>query len=126
MQKWAGLPAGVPLFESIIVVENYPLDAALLDRGGNLLKIREAQVIEHSNFPLTLVVYPHSDMLLRIIYDRGRFDPDAVVRMLTHYVTLLKHMSENQQGLLADMKMTFSPEVDCLVSAFSGDLAGRA
>ena len=34
VQSWAGLPGGTPLYETIVVAENYDLNESLRDRGG--------------------------------------------------------------------------------------------
>ena len=83
VQKWSGLPAGTPLFESIVVIENYPLDASLLEQKNGLI-VEDVQAIEITNYPLTVTAVPHQGLKLLIAYDRGRFDDAGITRMLRH------------------------------------------
>ena len=54
VQRWSELPAGQPLFESILVFENYPVEASLLRRSRDL-QIEDVRSFEQTNYPLTVV-----------------------------------------------------------------------
>ena len=45
-------------------VENYPIDRALIDRGGSF-KLRDLRLHERTNFPLTILVLPGEELSLR-------------------------------------------------------------
>ena len=90
-RKWSEMPAGTPLFESIVVFENYPLDASLL-KPGNGLVIEDVRAVEVTNYPLTVTAVPHSDLRLMISYDRRRFEDAGITRMLHHLETILLSM----------------------------------
>ncbi|VVE03233.1 non-ribosomal peptide synthetase [Pandoraea terrigena] len=83
------------LFESIVVFENYPLDAALLgprDDGLRLsLLAREAQA--RNNYPLSLIVEQHDGLRLVLAYARARFDEDSVAALGERFVTLLETLT---------------------------------
>ncbi len=68
VQRWSGAAAGGPLFDSLIVFENYPVDPSL---GGLLgdLEIRDVRVAERSNYALTLAVVVREDFVLRLGFD---------------------------------------------------------
>lgn len=91
VQGWSEVPRGAPLFESLVVFENYLLDTALRSPGGEW-RNRKFQYIGQTNYPLTLVAYADAELLLRIEYDRCRFDDAVSERMLGHLSTLLEGM----------------------------------
>lgn len=93
INKWSEVPSGQPLFESIIVFENHPLDVALIEEAS--LKLRNAQYLERSNYPLAVVVVPEEQLQLIIIYDNTRFERVTISRMLGHLRTLLEGMASN-------------------------------
>jgi non-ribosomal peptide synthetase component F len=68
VQGWSDVPRGRPLFESLLVFENYPVDASLAERAGGL-GIEAGRILEQTNFPLTLMVAPGDELLLRADYD---------------------------------------------------------
>ncbi|MET0497199.1 MAG: non-ribosomal peptide synthase/polyketide synthase [Steroidobacteraceae bacterium] len=54
IQRWAG-SAGQGLFDTIVVFENYPIDATLRESAG-ALRIHGLQTLAGNNYPLTLRV----------------------------------------------------------------------
>src|SRR5215204_1261086 len=94
VQGWSDVPRGLPLFESLLVFENFPVDPALREEGKSL-RVIEAHYVNKNNYPLTLIAVPGAQLHLRMKYDRQRFDDLAVGRMLDHVRTLL-------EGIIAD------------------------
>ncbi|WP_272819497.1 condensation domain-containing protein, partial [Scytonema hofmannii] len=68
IQSLSDIPRGTSLFESIVVFENYPVDAdTLQDDGG--LTVADFRGIEHANYPLTVVAGPGEQLWLKVSYD---------------------------------------------------------
>ncbi|MES1244270.1 MAG: amino acid adenylation domain-containing protein [Acidobacteriota bacterium] len=96
VQAWSEVPRGRALFESILVFENYPIDAAMREAGGgeNGLGIVEVLSREQTNYPMTLDVSPAAELMLALNFDRSRFDDASVIRMLGHLESLLSGMAK--------------------------------
>jgi hypothetical protein len=91
IQGWSEVPCGVPLFESLLVFENYPVDKSLSDIGS--LSISSVQAIEKTNYPLTLVAFVNASQLeFKISYTLTRFEAVTITRMMGHLKTLLEGM----------------------------------
>jgi len=69
---WSEVPRGVPLFESIVVFENYPVDASL-NQGQSGIKIEGVDTVWRTNYPLTVMITPATEIAVQISYDCGRF-----------------------------------------------------
>ncbi len=114
IQGWSEVPAGVSLFESIVVFENYPIESALREpRSG--LKIAQVHLNERTNYPLALVVSPSSpssELLLKITFEAGRFETDTISRMLGHIQRLLEELIAHPEQKLAEW--TLLTEAECL------------
>ena len=109
IQGWSDIPTGQPLFESILVFENYQLNSKLQEQGGKW-ENREFRLLERTNFPLTVAGYLESELLLEIEYDRHRFDDATIARMLGHIQTLLEGMIANPESLLKDLPLLTAAE----------------
>ncbi len=107
VQKWSGIARGMPLFESIFVFENYPLDQALQHQEG--LNIVDVRTGERGNVPLTLLAVPGSQLRLQANYDPRRLDPEGVERLLGQLQTLLAQMAE-QPGKLSNLVLSTAAE----------------
>ncbi len=92
IQEWSAVPRSLPLFESILVFENYPVDDALREQQGSL-ELGKVQSFARTNYPLTVVATPGRALTLDMIYDRRRFDAATIERMLGQLRTLLEGMT---------------------------------
>ncbi len=73
---WSDVPRPMPLFESIFVFEGF---AGTAHEG----------VFQRTGYPLALVAGPDREMVLRIDYERERFEAGPVERLLGHLKSAL-------------------------------------
>lgn len=92
IQAAAGLAAGQRLFDTLVVVENYPLDPRLSFRPGGV-EIRDIRGTASAAFPLTLIAIPGAELTLRLRYDRRRFSTSTGERILGHVAAALARLS---------------------------------
>ncbi len=102
VQRWSDVPRDKPLFESIVVFENFPMDGSHAFQGQGLRFINTDFVIKN-NFPLTVRAVPGSRLLLKVLYDSGRFDDAAINRILARLETLLRNIVNQPEALLAEL-----------------------
>ncbi|MEP2639451.1 amino acid adenylation domain-containing protein [Roseobacter sp.] len=90
IQKWAGLDGNTPLFESLLIVENYPDNIqSTIKRDGNLLELMETGLFEQTNFPLVLKVLPGAQIEICLTADRARIPDDALDALADHLQAVL-------------------------------------
>ncbi|HXM34163.1 MAG TPA: condensation domain-containing protein, partial [Pyrinomonadaceae bacterium] len=88
IQSWSKLPKGAPLFESIVVFENYEFNDSLKALGGSWQN-REFRLEEKNNYPLVIATYAGKEILIKILYDQSRFNASAIEHVLGQLQTLL-------------------------------------
>jgi len=93
--RWSDVPSETSLFETILVFQNYPIDASLLEQTNNDLTFHNVRSVTRNNYPLTLRVTPLNGILLQAIYDHHRFDASAIARVLRELPTLLQLIIES-------------------------------
>lgn len=109
VQRCSDVPPGTPLFNSILVFENYELNSALRSQGGRWQNL-EVQLEEQTNFPLTLIGYAESELLLKLKYDQKLFDDAKIGRMLGHLQTLLSSIAANPWQRLGELPLLTTDE----------------
>ncbi|QDL09669.1 non-ribosomal peptide synthetase [Brasilonema octagenarum UFV-E1] len=114
IQHLSDVPPGMPLFESLLVFENYPLDSAE-QKNKNTLEISHLRCFERTNYPLTIVVNPESQLSGRIIYDTSRFEEQTIERMIGHFQTLLQGMAANLQQDISQLSLLSAAEQKQLI-----------
>nr|APZ78834.1 nonribosomal peptide synthetase [Stigmatella aurantiaca Sg a15] len=81
IQLWSDAPHDRPLFESLLVFENFPLDrSTLLKRSAFTVGGIESQ--GRTNFPLALMAIPGEQLELRLMFDEGSFTQASVERIM--------------------------------------------
>jgi natural product biosynthesis luciferase-like monooxygenase protein len=110
LHKWSGLPAGTPLFDSIVVFDRAWLQAELHALGEPWTRREFPAPVERTNYPLTLFAYGEPELWLRVTYDRDRLGDPAASRLLGHLNTLLAGMVDDPLRALASMPMVTDEE----------------
>jgi amino acid adenylation domain-containing protein len=110
VRRWCALPAGAPLFETIVSYQEPGWDAALRALGGAWAD-RTIEVHNHTSQPLALDAAGGKTLQLTISYDQARFTPTAIERMLGHLATLLDGLAAQPDRALAELPLlTFTEE----------------
>ncbi|QIR37149.1 amino acid adenylation domain-containing protein [Tolypothrix sp. PCC 7910] len=111
IQGWSEVPRGRSLFESIVVFENYPVDAASATRSQNHgFSIDSIHAVEQTNYPLTVIAIPREQFLVKISYDNSRFDDATITRMLGHFQILLEGIVSNPEERISELPLLTKPE----------------
>jgi non-ribosomal peptide synthetase component F len=104
IQGISEVPRNLPLFNSIVVFENYPVDSSLLEGKGSV-EISHVVGFERTNYPLTVVVVPGEELSIQISYATSRFDDDTVSRMMGHLQALLSGIVANPSGRVCELPL---------------------
>ncbi|KDB53387.1 hypothetical protein X805_09720 [Sphaerotilus natans subsp. natans DSM 6575] len=96
IQSWSEVPAGQPLYDSLLVFENYPVaqddgsgPAGPLPRIGPFVLDGDEAIGARTRHALTLLVLPGEPMRLRFIRDRRRLDEAAVNDIASRLIAVL-------------------------------------
>jgi natural product biosynthesis luciferase-like monooxygenase protein len=139
VQGWSEIGSGQPLFESLIVYDRLTLDSQMKARGEAFAS-RNFQLIERTNYPLTLYAYGESGLVLKLAYDEPRFDAVLAERLLDGLTHILESMAADteapvnsvqlmsageRQRLLHDWNATVTPfpEQLCIHQAIEAQVA---
>lgn len=103
IQRWLG-SAGRALFDSIVVFENYPIDAALRRHEDYGLRFGEVASEGLTGYAIDLQVKVGATLEIEYCYDRGAFD-DAFVRGLRrHLEHLLTQLQADPRRPLGELE----------------------
>ena len=91
VQGWSEIPRGTPLFESIYVFENYPIDDVVQQQRSEIT-ISETHFNDQTNYPLNLLVGVDEQVDIQLGYDTARFTTPTIDRMLMHLSIIIDGM----------------------------------
>ncbi|MCB5183512.1 condensation domain-containing protein, partial [Streptomyces sp. SMC 277] len=92
VQRLAGIGE---LFDTITVLENYPLDPARLSEPG--LAVTGIDGRDATHYPLSLAVMPGERLHLRLNYRPDAFTADAVDRIVRRFEAVLRFLADRAQ-----------------------------
>ncbi|MFO1074918.1 MAG: amino acid adenylation domain-containing protein, partial [Geminicoccaceae bacterium] len=106
IQGVSGVPAGSPLFHSVLVFENYPAVGA----ASAALGAGAAEIVDKTSFPLLAMVLPGAGLGLVLHYDLALFAPATIEAMAGHLVRLLGALADDPHGSLDRLELVTPAE----------------
>ncbi|MBS3183954.1 non-ribosomal peptide synthase/polyketide synthase [Pseudomonas sp. PCH44] len=103
VQRWSG-QGGQPLFDSIIVFENYPIDQRLGDSATSGLSFGQSSNHDVTNFPMDLAVHLGEQLSIEYLYLRGCFSEPVVQGIRAMMEHLLEEILANPQVALGNLQ----------------------
>jgi thioesterase domain-containing protein len=124
VQPWSDVPGYLPLFESLLVVANYPFADPSSETFG-IGGVEEASASPvHTAYPLTLIADAAERPALILVYDRNRFEGTTVQRMLGHLENLLRAIAEDSDRPVSGLPLLAGGELHQLVREWGWDASG--
>ncbi|WP_449434132.1 amino acid adenylation domain-containing protein [Pseudomonas putida] len=85
------------LFDSLFVFENAPVESSV-GAQASTMKVKAGSSRTHTNYPITVVVYPGEVLGLHLSYDQRLFDAQTIAVLLADFQALLLALSEHLEA----------------------------
>ncbi|MDH6128340.1 condensation domain-containing protein [Kitasatospora sp. GP82] len=112
-----GVAGGQALFETSVVVQNYPIDQSGWQRPS--IAIEHIEYFQRTNDPLALMAVEGPGLEFVLSHDRERYADDFARRLLGHVVHTLDTVTEGPDRKLAELATVPASERAILLSAGS-------
>jgi amino acid adenylation domain-containing protein len=109
---------GEELFDTLVSMENYPLDGYLREPGARLA-IQSYTMEEKPHYDLTLAIFAAESMHIDFIYKNTSLDKETIVRLAHHYRTILKSIGENVENRPQQIQLLSGEEKQRLLEEFN-------
>ncbi|AUZ37550.1 hybrid non-ribosomal peptide synthetase/type I polyketide synthase [Bacillus sp. MBGLi79] len=128
LKTYAGLTAEQSLFDTIVVIENYPLDQ-MLKSNSLPLSIEQYDMFEQTEFDLTLSVQAFDEHIhFSFIYNPGAMSALQVKQLGDHFLNLLSEVIDNpadrsvhRLNMLSEDEVHYQLEEFCNYKGMSGN-----
>lgn len=105
IKRYGGINPRARLFDSIVVVENYPLRRSLAG-SGHLLTVTAYSMFEKANYDLNIVIDPGCPIAVKIIYNAALYPVAAIKKIERHFQEILQQVVENSRCRPADITIS--------------------
>ncbi|PQV54226.1 non-ribosomal peptide synthetase [Paraburkholderia sp. BL21I4N1] len=105
VRRWAAEDNGGEsgaLFDTLVVFENYPIDAGLRE-GDTGLEVSASETLERTHYPLTLAVSPGEALSIQWNADAAQLDAAVLDRLAAQYAVLLEQIARPATRRVGDL-----------------------
>ena len=106
VQGWSQVPRSVPLFDMIVAFQNFPIDTTVIEEAARHgLGIELVLSQEQSTSPFTLFLALEEELIVRLVYDRKKFDERTIAGLADRYLRVLESIISNGDAPLMDVQI---------------------
>ncbi|MGE5340608.1 MAG: amino acid adenylation domain-containing protein [Candidatus Omnitrophota bacterium] len=122
IQRFSGLGNGVSLFDTIVVIENYPLDNHLLPSSSKL-SIDSYSMVEMTHYDLTVSVKLFDTIDVQLSYKKSVFDPESINHLCGHFKRIFYSLIENESQKVCQFEILSQEEKNRILYDFNNTVA---
>ncbi|WP_066503439.1 amino acid adenylation domain-containing protein [Abyssisolibacter fermentans] len=116
IEKYSNLDG--KLFNSIVVVENYPLDSFLKENSSSL-KIDSYSMFERTNYDLTLGIEVFNGININILYNKASFSEFCINNIAENYKCAINSIIKNKLSKINDIDIVNDKDKQKLLCEFN-------
>jgi len=120
VQEWTGIRGD--LFDSLMVFENYPVSKLLTSKTWSL-QIGNVEVIEKTNYPLTLIIGMAEELSINFSYNTNLLDQEYVRGIRDQFEQVLGQITGGQADTLNDISLLTAKQEQQLLYEFNNTRA---
>ena len=106
-----------PLFDSVLVLENYPLDRQLMQEKG-ALSVEAFSISGRTQYDLTVIITLFDKIELDIAYNEDLFDEDLLSQLCRHFVSLVDAVVNDPGKRVVEVAIMSASELEALHERF--------
>ncbi|WP_088549662.1 non-ribosomal peptide synthetase [Paenibacillus aquistagni] len=116
---YSGADSHAPLFNTIMVLENYPLDRTLGEGGP--LRIERYAMEESTHYGMTIGIQPlrSGELEVDFAYAAASFSHSMVRRLGAHFVKMIEQIMEQDELRIRELDLLTDEERTLLLDTFS-------
>jgi amino acid adenylation domain-containing protein/FkbH-like protein/non-ribosomal peptide synthase protein (TIGR01720 family) len=101
IQRASGIPGDSPLFETLFIFENFPIDRSGLQGDGLAGRITAARTLDKTGYPLTLLVSASEQVSVRLSYNPSQISETEVSGLRSLYEQAVRALVQGDSAALA-------------------------
>ena len=108
------------LFDTIVVIENYPLDNRLVPEGdGCLLSIHSYSIAEMTHYDLSVGIMLFDEIEIKFSGKSGLFEKETIENLADHFKGIIQTIIENPETTLSQLEIISNEEKSRILYEFN-------
>jgi amino acid adenylation domain-containing protein len=118
IKEWTGWDHHRELFDTLMVVENYPLEQVVANLPPGL-PVRSYSLEESTNYPLTATIVTLENIKIDFCYRENAFDEEIIRRLSRHFTVVLDRMLHRWEHSIDELEMVPPEEKKKILEEFN-------
>ncbi len=118
IKEFSELNNNEELFDSIVVIENYPLGNRLIQERGKL-SVDSYSMVEMTHYDLTIGITIIEEIEISFNYNEGVFDSGSIENMSRHFRNIVEDIIKNPGKKASDIEIISEDEKKRLLFGFN-------
>jgi amino acid adenylation domain-containing protein len=124
IKTYANMVENEELFDTLVVIENYPLDSRLRDTGQQQLKVDSYEINETSPYDLTLVINALEEIKIEFLYNKNAINENTVTTLALHFQKILVTIIKNTETPVMEIEIILESERRKVLTEFNSPAGG--
>ncbi|MBI1390256.1 MAG: AMP-binding protein, partial [bacterium] len=111
------------LFETIVSMENFPLDERLQtthEEHSNSFKVKDVDIFDRTHYDFVIQFLPGERLRVNFQYNAARYDRDLIHRLRSNFLTIIQTISNNAHTPLSEISLVSSSDLAWISSLDRG------
>ncbi|MCX6579422.1 MAG: amino acid adenylation domain-containing protein, partial [Candidatus Aminicenantes bacterium] len=122
IRSCSSVGGGGSLFDTIVAIENYPLDNHLVPEGS-LLSVQSYSIVEMTHYDLAVAVMPLNEMEIKFSWKQGLFEKETIENLARHFKGIVQNILENPETALSQLEIIATEEKNRVLYEFNNTAA---
>jgi amino acid adenylation domain-containing protein len=121
IKNWSGIDFNRDFFDSIVVIENYPLDRVLTDKN-NVLSVHSYSIFVQADFDLIVSISIHPTVDIIFSYTKSLFSDNTIEKIALHFKMIIRKILEkpgNKDLEIGDIEIITKKERETILFEFN-------
>ena len=110
------------LFDTIVAVENYPLDSRLVPEDS-WLSVHSYSIVEMTHYDLTVGIMPFNEIEIKFSFKQELFDKETIENLAEHFKGIVRNIIENPESVLFQLEIISIEEKNRILYEFNNTAA---
>ncbi|AEY65543.1 non-ribosomal peptide synthetase [Clostridium sp. BNL1100] len=118
IKEYSSLGGNDALFDSIMVIENYPLDKQL-GNENRFIRIDDFSIFEMTNFDIAIAVSVFENLEIKFIYNGNKFYSNTIKRLAEYFQNIVEQIINNPLCRVSDIEILTCDQRNWLINSYN-------
>ncbi|MBP0011694.1 MAG: amino acid adenylation domain-containing protein [Roseofilum sp. SBFL] len=111
IHSWSEISMSSRLYDSILVFENYPVDASIQDFSEFKISLNQNHSLgAQTQSSLTILAIPGSNFKISVVYSQSKFEGSEIEKILDHFLMIFDLIIKNHEITLIEIANAISDD----------------